>query len=89
MLQRLQAAFFAGNISMTDEGMPQHKNAATSPPAALATYLHDTPEGDACSLFAASGVQSIAIVGNGPLSAEHAAAANKHELVMRLVGTFC
>ncbi len=83
VLQRLQAAFFAGNISMTDEGSPPLNPHALSPPGALETYLHATPDGNACAPFAASGINSIAIVGNGPLSQAHAAAANRHDLVMR------
>ena len=86
VLQQLQAAFFAGNISTTDEGLPDevpHEVNATTPPAALATFLHSAPEGDACAPFAAPSVRSIAIVGNGPLSTSHAAAANQHDVVVR------
>lgn len=82
VLLRLQEAFYAGNISMTDEGMPDVPNSNT-PSAALKAYLHLMPDGQACAPFTAPHVESIAIVGNGPLTAAHARAANQHDLVVR------
>lgn len=82
-LQRLQAAFHVGNITLTDEGMPAPSNSSIAPPDALGAYLHLNPDGDACAAFAAPEVQSIAVVGNGPLSAADVAAADAHDLVVR------
>ncbi|KAK9834410.1 hypothetical protein WJX74_001250 [Apatococcus lobatus] len=82
VLQRMQEAFYAGNISMTDEGMPK-LSPSESPSEALDTYLHQMPTSQACAPFIAPHVRRIAIVGNGPLSAAHAKAANEHDLVVR------
>ena len=82
VLERMQEAFYAGNISMTDEGMPELPP-SRSPSEALEAYLHQRPNSQACSPFTAPHAGRIAIVGNGPLSAAHAKAANEHDLVVR------
>ena len=86
VLERMQEAFYAGNISMIDEGMPELPP-SRSPSEALGAYLHQRPNSQACSPFTAPHVGRIAVVGNGPLSAAHAKAANEHDLVVRQVTT--